>query len=470
MDFNQFFKDQEASVKIEFLLSILLKNEGLRNQFIEYCTPDNQDDESPEKKNYPVNLIIGFCRNLKDELECLDFENFDWQDYTPRHNGYIEDYEAMEYHADDQINEIFTFWSEQILIQINNAHLIVAISSILGAYDACFKAEIPGLDDIFGDTTRRLLQDHGEMMEKAIAVIHATVISSDQAFRAMEIIFDHYQHMYEGDKGYLKYFEPLLISLAETRETADLAIQKLESSGIDESLLLQLVVKLYAFHPDQTEWVKKASQYFLEDMHVAKKLLAYNFEHDVVAFLRDAKILFTREPNDYAQFLHERLYPDLDLGFFKQVLWHRALRERNIELYDALRGYLDDAEKQLFINGVAKDIVFNVKVLEKEKRFDEILKLAQKHADSTWNFTELVTPILNIYPHEAFELISDRTTRTIEAERGRDAYQRICIYLKMAVQIKGRKTETHRLIHELYNRRPALPALKDEIRKAGLIS
>ena len=133
MDFNQFFKDQEASVKIEFLLSILLKNEGLRNQFIEYCTPDNQDDERPEKKNYPVNLIIGFCRNLKDELECLDFENFDWQDYTPRHNGYIEDYEAMEYHADDQINEIFTFWSEQIRIQINNAHLIVAISSILGA-------------------------------------------------------------------------------------------------------------------------------------------------------------------------------------------------------------------------------------------------------------------------------------------------------------------------------------------------
>lgn len=34
MDFDQFFLDKETSVKLEFLHSALLKNDGLRNQFI----------------------------------------------------------------------------------------------------------------------------------------------------------------------------------------------------------------------------------------------------------------------------------------------------------------------------------------------------------------------------------------------------------------------------------------------------
>lgn len=159
----------------------------------------------------------------------------------------------------------------------------------------------------------------------------------------------------------------------------------------------------------------------------------------------------------------------MDLDFFKKILWHRAYKERNIALYEKLRGYLDDGEKQLFIDSILTDVVFVVKILEMEKRFEDILVLARREAAHTWHFTELITPILNIYPQESFGLINLKNSQTFVLSKGRNAYKQICTYLKLAVQIAACETQTRQLIDQLYNRRPGLPALKDEMRKAGVV-
>ena len=103
-----------------------------------------------------------------------------------------------------------------------------------------------------------------------------------------------------------------------------------------------------------------------------------------------------------------------------------------------------------------------------DQKYDEILALAQKEVIHTWYFPEMITPILNIFPREVFELIRIKSTHTIENQKGRSSYARIASWLKLSLQIKGKEDDARHLIHELYNRKPTLPALKDEMRKAGV--
>jgi hypothetical protein len=468
MDFNQFFKDKETAVKVEFLYLILVKNEGLRNQFIEYAKHAVPVGKSPVNEESSEDIIAEAFQVFNEYLEDFNFEDTDWENYIPRHNGYIPEYEAIEHMAEDELNDFFEGWNDEICSLIGQGQHIDAVCTILGTYDGCLSADIPGAHDVFRDFTETLLNYHTEMMNDAIKAITKTVISRDQAAKAADAVFDHFYHSYSDDKNYLKYFELLLSCLAETKEISDDILLKMKASGIDESWLPQLTVKLYSFKSDQTEWVKKAAQYFMNDTEVAKKLLDYYFANDVTSFLRDGKAVFAAQPDTFAHFLHERIYPDLDLDFFKKVLWHLAYREPKIELYEALRSYLDESEKQRFINEIRFDVLFCIKVLTLEKRFDEILLLAKKEAVHSWYFPEHITPILNIFPREAFDLIKFKITRTMEIEKGRNAYQRICTFLKLALQITGYEAENQHLIRELYNRRPALPALKDEMRKAGI--
>ena len=466
---DQLYKDTEDSVKLEFLRLLLEKNEGLRNQFLEYCKPDGLIGESHEKQENTGEIISETCENLKDDLEALNFEDIDWEDYRPRHSGYIPEYEAIENIAEDQLNEIFDGWKDEILSLINNGQSLNAVCTMLGAYDACLDADIPGSGDVFGDITETLLQNHHLIMNDALMAIKATIISGDQAFQVAEVVLDHYQRNYSDTRDYLKYFEPFMITLVENGDVAERILATIQNTAIDEALLPGLVVKLYSFLENPGEWVKKAEQFLYDDLEVAKQLLDYYWQHDAVLFLVHGKKLFTLHPHQLCDFFRERLFPMFDLDFFKDVLLFHTLRDKKTALYEELREYLDDAEKQRFIDEIAYDEAFRVKVLEMEQRYQDILDLATKEVTHTWHFSEMITPLLNIYPAEVMNLIRVKTSHTIQYHKGRDSYQRVCEWLRLSLQIKGKEEEARHLIHELYNRRPALPALKDEMRRAGVV-
>jgi hypothetical protein len=69
---------------------------------------------------------------------------------------------------------------------------------------------------------------------------------------------------------------------------------------------------------------------------------------------------------------------------------------------------------------------------------------------------------------ESFRLLKDKCLKTATNERGRPAYQRIIDYLKVANEIPKKHTEIKQLVDNLYNWNPRLPALREELRVAGL--
>jgi hypothetical protein len=103
-----------------------------------------------------------------------------------------------------------------------------------------------------------------------------------------------------------------------------------------------------------------------------------------------------------------------------------------------------------------------------EKRYESIRKIVEKNSED-WHYIELISPILEIYPEFCFQNIKNKTTITIKNQRGRDVYERVSSWLKLMQKIPGFAIEKRELILQLYNHKPNLPALKDEMRKAGLV-
>jgi pantothenate kinase len=54
-------------------------------------------------------------------------------------------------------------------------------------------------------------------------------------------------------------------------------------------------------------------------------------------------------------------------------------------------------------------------------------------------------------------------------KRSRSTYQKMAEWLVYSKEIEGQENRVNMLVKELYGHKPNLPALKDEIRKAGLV-
>jgi len=464
---EQMIRLMPDAVKLDFLRNALEKNEALRGQFTVLYNELNQKPTEALPVN-PEKVIADAAKKLKDELETLDFNNMDWREYVPRHSGYIEDYEAYQYFAEDHLDAIFNERKLEIVEEINNGQVVTAVYRLLGMYDACLNAVIPGGDDIFEDLTDTLLLDHQEIMTDSIDALGCTVKSEALAMKAIEAVLNHYLENYRGMKNYLKYFEPLLLSLTETAKTAGEIQNLFKTSAIDDSWVPKLAVKIASFGEDPLIWREKAEEYMELDLDVAKQLFDHYWTDDPVCFRLVGQKLFRKHQAELCDYFSELLFPMFDEEFYKEVLYYKTLRDGDIDLYKVLRDHLTEEEKMKFTGEIIFNDVFKVRVWAIEERYPEILKLVQKEALHTWYFTEMITPILNIYPAEVFALIRIKCEDIIKLKK-RSAYKHVAEWLKMALQIIGMEESARHLIHELYHRKPALPALKEEIREAGVV-
>jgi len=61
------------------------------------------------------------------------------------------------------------------------------------------------------------------------------------------------------------------------------------------------------------------------------------------------------------------------------------------------------------------------------------------------------------------------TSKTLINERGRSIYEKIAKWMVLAKQLPGMQQDVMILIAKTHNHKPNLPALKDELRNAGVV-
>ena len=119
----------ETEKKLEFFDKMLSKNPELQNQFKQSLS------ESANSEGNPCNTDSGkyvseTAHNFIKELETLNFSEPDWEMYTPRHSGYIPEYEAMMYLAEDMIAEICELFKHHIFGLLSQAEFDLGFLSL----------------------------------------------------------------------------------------------------------------------------------------------------------------------------------------------------------------------------------------------------------------------------------------------------------------------------------------------------
>jgi len=273
---------------------------------------------------------------------------------------------------------------------------------------------------------------------------------------------------YPGNPHFPACFESLLLVLADKSDQPGILLETINKSEVDIQSVARLILLLLKKSENNEEWVKAARLYYRENRAIARDLLEYYFRTDNASFLATARELFPTNKREWSEFLQYYLVPENDRDLFVQVFRELTACHSSLEYYHKIKKLLTTVEYEQLLSQVGSNKPFIVSLLAEEKRYDEIKRLVEKYP-SDWEYLAMIEPILTIFPAFCFENIRSRVSKTLANERGRPIYEKIASWLKIMKTIPGFDAEKQNIIHITYNHKPNLPALRDEMRNAGLI-
>jgi len=467
MNFKEIFDKATDKTKLDFLFAILEHNEKLKDEFANYVETQGESDKTPAYEMF-VSIVKKHEQECREELETIDVENPDWDSYTPSHSGYIEEWKQYQEAAEQEIEAIYRFWQNSLIDTIIGQKIETGLAMLIGAYEASLNSEINDTIDSLGDPNEFFVEQHKELMKYYIEKIEQAAINNHSISGSFSLFLEYCEKEYPGNESYPRYFEPVLLALAEKSGNPETILHLLKDSKVENKFLPQLVLLLNKLCGKSDNWLKSAKAYYLSDNKVAEELLKYYLEKDIVVFTMTAKELFYKDKYHWAIFLQDKVNEVVDEKLYKDVFFELTVKDNKIVFYQKIKNLLSTAEKQELLEKHIYSKPFIVKILEDENRYSDIKQLVTDNIDS-WDFNKLISPILEEYPDFCFETIKNKALKTITTQRGRVAYERIAEWIKLAKLIPAYENLTRELIIKLYNNKPNLPALKDEFKIAGLV-
>lgn len=467
MQFEQQYANTSDSLKIKFLNAIIKSNVNLQTEFANFIKSEKEVFAEFSMKSF-LEILASTKEIYQDEFETVDTENPNWENYHEPRSGYIEEWEAYQYASEQEFEEIFGHFQSEALNKIISQKIEELIAMLIGLYEATQDAEINDEVDSFEDINEYLLSEFQATLSTLIEKLKLAAISGKVIISAIQKFVEHCDSEYPGNPHFVNYFENLLIALSEKSSESNVILSIIDKSTIERQSLPQLVLLLNKNAGNKTEWLQSAIQFYKINNEVAKQLLQYYFEEDKVSFVQLANDLMQSDKRFWSKFLKEYVSVELDKDLYLSVFYQLTADEKEINHYKKIREFLSDSELNRLLEELHWDKVFTVRILEVEKRYESIKNIVEK-INNDWNYIELISPILKIYPDFCFQHIKNNTVKTIENQRGRDIYERISSWLKLAQSIPGFENEKRQLTLQLYNHKPNLPALKDEMRRAGLM-
>ena len=461
--------------KLEFLDQLLQKNPDLQEQYNEFAKQDSPISVSELAKDDAIEaetFILEEVRELIMELESLNLSDPDWEQYIPRHNGYIEEWEAQMHMAEDKVADVLDDYEAGIINLLSKGKVNLALLSLVAGHEACLKADLQDEYETLGDVSFYLKGEAQEMQENVIQELKTVVFSNRQVYDFLAGFFTYFKKHHRENEEYLRFFEPLLLALAgdgdTDKERAATMSSLLDDKQIPRSYIPQVAAELYKITENREKWLEESEGLVELDAKVARNVLEEYSQSSYDDFNRVAQKLWQagRFKETLASSVFENIEQDRSPKLYKKVLLWLTAHTRAIDKYKLLRKVLTDEEKESFIEAHKNNYVFYTRMLKQEQRDDEILEFIKRNRDS-WHLNNMLRTIIDSYPKESFTILEQKILTTLETERGRRVYKQIVEWLQLASSINNMEERTQHLIQHLYNWKPALPALKDELRKAG---
>jgi len=467
MQFEKLYNNSSDSLKLKFLDGIIQHNANLKSSFENFIQSEQNDTEAFPMKKF-MDIVSAIKAKYQHVFEDVDFENPDWENYHAPHSGYIEEWEAYQQASEQEFDAIFNSFTSEAVNNILEQKPVELSAMLIGLYEATQDAEIEDDMGNFDDVNEHLLTEFLSTIDAVTDKLKIAAISEKSVCEAFEKFAGYTDAEYPGNPHFAGYFERFLIALADKSTKANQILSIIDQSTIERQSVPELILLLIKKSGNNTEWLQSALQFYRINKEVAKQLLQFYFESDQLSFVKTAKELFTADKRFWAVFLKDYITAELDSMLYINVFYQLTADTEDIKHYMKIRAYLTESDLNRLLGEFTWNKVFPVRILEVEKRYDSIKTIVEKNSDD-WHYGELIRPILGIYPEFCFQHIKNKAVKTIEKQRGRDVYERISGWLKLTQEIPGFDNEKRDLIGQLYNHKPNLPALKDEMRKAKLV-
>ena len=473
MNFDKLFEQTDNSVKIKFLKRVLTSDKALVKKFLEYI-PEITPDIPVEHLNITEfsNKVLLAYKEFTKSMEALNLEDFDWECYVAPNNDYIEEWEAYDSMAEQEIEEAYGDFEGEILESLLHGNIVDILIDFLAFYRAAIDARINNPFDVLEHVNDYLietkLREWIDFTTKKIVVTH---LADDEIISAIVQFFKYFDAPKKDAAKSIDFFENFLIALI-SKVSDKGAIPTLDKiTSIDSTYFPGFANAMIKKTGSQDDWEHLALHLYMTDKQIAEELLSYYHEaNQHQKYIETAKKLFSNNQAYWCISLQQHISAKDDSRFYVDVNLQCCTSTSEIKYYKNVKKLLSKDKKESFIENIKYNIELKAFIFKEDGEFERIKPLV-KSLDSLWNSSEKVLDtIKNVYPEFVFEKIPKHINSLMsDSKRNRYTYIEIANWLKYANQIPNHREKTIKLTTKLFNHKPNLPALKDEFRKAGII-
>jgi len=466
-DFMESYSDIDKSKKLNFLKQLLLKDSNLQQQFLQFTADKNSDLDSITAVN-----IEELRDEIWGEIAAID------PDSEVECSCYYNHYENEEL-ADELLTAIFNPYTLKAIDFVHKGNYLDAFRIVLAIYELRL-IETPEIDDdnyfVFNDDLKSYIDAFvfsyistlNEELEKR-------VLSAEMVHLLQELFFERYVKSEQDNEyevayniSHFKRFFEHIIDKAENARTLLENIHKYNVGGAEN-----IVLHIADILEDTALYIKVANDSFMYNSEVALKLQKkYKQLNRQSELARVSQILLEKEEHhkeEYALFVIENIDKVTYEALYITALEVYIASEHSMLHYKILREYLDTEKRLAFIKSFKTiyNKLFYVQLLESEEQYATILEFVAKNRHS-YDLHVIIKPIVTIYPNEVFDILKSESDKQIK-ERGRSSYARASQLLQLMLVVPEKRVALNAYVDKLYNHQPRLPALRDELGKAGLL-
>ncbi len=454
--------------KIDFLEKILQNSNELQAQLIHYFTNDQQENIHP---------MIDFNKTVREEaqsyqaiLEALDLEEPDYDRWHNRSDRYYEDWELAQEAVEEEVNELFDTFRDELLKQISQGDVAGMMAKLTGLLIACYEADVDDPCDNLGDPQGYFVTCLWQIAKSLEIEINKTILNSTSTANTIKEVMRCFANG-EANKFFPEIHDTLMIVILKNNPESCLPVY-------DEFCSLAICKQLFPnsyigatriANPDK--WIAEAEKFCTVNVGVAKDLLEYLSEYDKAEFHRNARIIFPVFQRELVELIANEMDDQFDPDLAKVVLVYKINSSRQIADYRRLVVLFPANEKQEYIAALRykSSEEFYIQVLEEEEMYDQILEFARTIDSWLPKYPDIMRSIINRFPTTCFQIVKPRIQNLLDKNMGRHYYEYAAQALLFLASNEKNWADVHNLVLELYSLYPRRSALRDELRKVGLM-
>lgn len=436
--------------KLEYFNALLSSDNALKKRFEQYLQL---------KKSTNSNLQEN---NLHEYIEKI-FTIFNNVDVSLYINSCSHSYYDYGYESDiceDIMESLFDEYEKIIQIAVSDDNFYKAALIMLAIYKA-IELE-PSVDDEFGliyDYEDQLLENLSYIIAKQYEYMQA--LQTDERKNILTLFIKNIDNS-DGHKFFKEFYNHLIINI----EIANFLTNNISDFHIQTQL------HILSFLDDDEQYLKSAKQFYKENSTVATMLLEklnsmgrYN-EYEMIA-----KECFEQSPHHFIDEIMKVIVPVKSKDFYIELLKYNAVSKKSLSSYKELKKFIHSDELKKIQEQIKNNhnSSYYISVLNYEKLYEEMLIFAKENLNV--ETSKYFNILKNLYPKELLEIIIQKCEEDMKSyNRSRKSYQIVCCNLSYAYKESTMQQEIKAYINALYNHKPKLPALQDELRRAKLIS